>query len=268
MYTTFLEFATTIAKKAGEELMTHYGKTDTATRDSSALKTSYDLAADQILVKAIETTFPDHSYLTEETGKVTKGNEYLWIIDPLDGTRNFVNNNPFFAVSIALWQNGEPVVAVIEAPALQERYVAVKGQGATLIRYDEQQTSPAHVSTTTKLEDAYAVYCFGGSYDRAAVYKGMEEIHVRAKDTRLLGSAALELAWVGTGRADYYATPNIALWDIAAGVLFVTEAGGKVTNFLTKEYAWNDIVTVERCDLVATNGRIAVPEINLHNNVF
>ncbi|HET7289529.1 MAG TPA: inositol monophosphatase family protein, partial [Thermodesulfobacteriota bacterium] len=119
--------AVKIAGKAGKMLLGSFRKERPVERGTvKEVKLVYDLVADSIIRKEIESRFPGHSYVTEETGFVDKESDYLWIIDPLDGTSNFADQNPMFAVSISLWHGGEPLLGVIEAPMMMERFAAVK----------------------------------------------------------------------------------------------------------------------------------------------
>ncbi|MFI5322463.1 MAG: inositol monophosphatase family protein, partial [Thermodesulfobacteriota bacterium] len=123
-----LKEAVRIAVKAGKRLLKSFRKEDPGERGTvKEVKLAYDTVADKIIRQLIERRFPEHSYVTEETGYVDKGSPWLWIIDPLDGTSNFADQNPMFAVSISLWHKGEPVLGVIEAPMMMERFVTVRG---------------------------------------------------------------------------------------------------------------------------------------------
>lgn len=256
----YLQFALSVAEDASNVLLNYFGNTDISRRATpKEIKTHYDTAADEIIIKRIEQQYPDHSYITEETGRVIKGDEFLWIIDPLDGTGNFVNNNPFFAVSIALWKNQQPYLSVIAAPHFNEQYVAVKDEGSYIIKNGEQ--IECSVSTVSDLSQSYCVYCEGGSDDKQKVLTMISEIYQSVKGMRILGSAAMELAWVGLGRCEAYFTPQISLWDIAAGILFVEESGGKITDFSGKPYTSVELLSLEGINLLATNGHISVPSI-------
>lgn len=222
------------------------------------IKSVYDEIADKIIKDAIEQHLPDHSYLTEETGLVEKEKEYLWIIDPLDGTSNFVNHNPMFAVSIALWQRGEPLLGVIEAPMLNERFVAVSNKGAYHYDLLRKQKKQAHISQVDHVSQAYLVYCEGSEKDKNRLVPLLSKLYLQVKEMRKLGSAALELAWVGMGRSDGYATTQISLWDIAAGILFAKEAGGEILHFDDSPYQWSEFELQKKFDLLVTNGKIHI----------
>ena len=256
----FLSFAVNIAEQAGKKLSPFFNKTDVSLRGGS-LKTTYDFLADALIKQGIEKTFPAHSYLTEETGLVDKRSDYLWIIDPLDGTGNFVNRNPFFAVSVALWFKGKPIVAVMEAPYLQERFIALNNQGAWSINLKSKVKAKAQVSAIAKLDSSYILFCEGGEKNKRRVSDVFDVIYPQTREMRKIGSAVIECAWVGTGRADAYWTIKTNLWDIGAGALFVKEAGGKLLHFNGEPFRWSDFILGKQYNIIFTNGKIKLPKI-------
>ncbi len=242
-----LEFAAELATRAGKVLASNFRRDPellNLRRTAKGITTRYDEASDELIVNAISEEYPSHNIWTEETGIVDKGSEYTWIADPLDGTTNFASGNPLFCVTIALLKKKEPVLGVTYAPAIGELYTAEKGKGAFL---NGERIS---VSTTERLEECYVYFCEGGDRNRVRTRRVNCAIYPRVKDLRKLGSAGLEAAWVACGRGDAYATTKIEPWDIAASVLIVEEAGGKVTDF--KGNTWR----AERSDIVFSNGRI------------
>lgn len=252
-------FATTLAKEAGQVLAQAYQAQDVANAQKRTspkdMKLAEDKTMDQWLVSHIQRQYPDHAIVIEESGRHNlavgesgesasdlESAQTLWIIDPIDGSANFAAHNPFVAISIAVMIRGELVIGVIEAPLLGEQFVAVRGQGATM------NGRMIRVSETAQLSDAYLVSCDGGHTDRVEVFSTLiRNYYDQVKDFRKLGSAALECAWVACGRADAYLTMSIDAWDVAAGVLLVQEAGGKVTTF--KGGTWRP----ERVDLICSN---------------
>jgi myo-inositol-1(or 4)-monophosphatase len=251
--------AVSIAEKAGESLLTSFRKDDPVERGAvKEVKLVYDKVADRIIRKEIEARFPGHSYVTEETGFVDKKSDCLWIIDPLDGTSNYADQNPMFAVSISLWRRGEPLLGVIEAPMMMERFAAVRGYGSYHYDLLRKYVRKARVSRVSKASNAYGVYCEGGVRNKKKSLELMGEYYLQLKDTRKLGSAAIELAFVGMGRAESYMTTSISLWDIASGILFVSEAGGKLLHPDGKPYEWKEFKHRSRFDLLATNGKIRI----------
>lgn len=222
------DFAVRTALKAGRFLLRNFKKDASLLRERGVAKeitTRFDEESDALIRREIERVFPHHNLLTEENGFTDKRSEWTWIIDSLDGTGNYAVGNPFFAVSIALAKNNELVLGVVNAPFLKELFVAEKGKGAFL------NGKRIHVSKTSELEKSYVVACEGGEKTNARIARINAALHPRVKDLRKLGSAALEGAWVACGRADAYVTTQICVWDVAAAVLLVKEAGGKVTDF-------------------------------------
>jgi len=248
-----------IAGKAGKTLLGGFRKECPVERGTvKEVKLAYDLVADRIIRKEIESRFPGHSYVTEETGFVDKNSDFLWIIDPLDGTSNFADQNPMFAVSISLWRVGEPLLGVIEAPMMMERFTALRGHGSYHYDLLRKKVSKAKVSGVSKASDAYGVYCEGGVKNKRKSLALMSKYYLQVKDTRKLGSAAIELAFVGMGRSESYMTTGISLWDIAAGILFVSEAGGAILHLDGKPYEWKEFRHQRRFNLLATNSKVRI----------
>ena len=212
--------------------------------------TQIDRQAEEAIRSVISAHFPDDDFLGEEGGGHPWDSQRVWIVDPLDGTVNFVRRIPQVAVSVALWQEGHPQVGVVIDVARNDEFVAVAGEGATM---NEQ---PIRVSETLRLEDALLVTGF--PYDRrehAAEYLEVVEVAIRrARGIRRLGAAALDLAWVACGRFDGYwehgGRYGIQPWDVAAGMLLVSEAGGRFTDHTGQLYR------LESAAHVASNGKI------------
>ncbi|MGB7860034.1 MAG: inositol monophosphatase family protein [Acidimicrobiia bacterium] len=203
---------------------------DTELKSTVDPVTQVDRDAEVAIRSVIISHFPNDSILGEEGGGGDWREGRVWIIDPLDGTVNYVHRIPQVAVSVALWDNHRPLVGVIVDVARNDEFVAVEGEGATM------NSEPIRVSDTSNLGDALVVTGF--PYDRqeyAADYlKVVEEVMTRSQGTRRLGAAALDLAWLASGRFDAYwehgGAAGIKPWDIAAGMLLVTEAGGSFTD--------------------------------------
>ena len=208
---------------------------------SKEVTSSNDYEADKIIIDLITHRCPDHNILTEETGHIDNGSPYTWIIDPLDGSSNFLNHNPFFAVSIALAYENEPITGVIFAPYIEEMVVARKGQGCTV------NGRPVTVSSNDEFTKSYIVGCPGGEKNNVRFAEMEYALHKNIKDFRKIGSAAVECYMVAAGRVDAFTTLNISPWDVAAGVLCAEEAGGKVTDFHGEP--WN----LNKTDLVVSN---------------
>lgn len=211
---------------------------------SKEVTSSNDHEADAIIIGHLQDRCPTHNLLTEETGLVDNGSDYTWIIDPLDGSSNFLNHNPFFAVSIALSYKDELITGVVFAPFLEEMVVARRGHGCTI------NGRPVLVSTTDEIEKTYVVGCPGGEKNNVRFADLEYAIHKKNKDFRKIGSAAVECYMVAAGRVDAFTTLSISPWDVAAGVLCVEEAGGRVSNF--KGDPWD----LGKSDMLVTNGNI------------
>lgn len=216
---------------------------------SKEVTSSNDHEADRLILEVLKEDCPSHNILTEETGLVDNGSPYTWIIDPLDGSSNFLNHNPFFAVSVCLAYNNVPITGVILAPFLEEMVVARKGQGCTL---NGRRVS---VSATGNLPQTYLVGCPGGEKNNIRFSKMEYALHQQIKDFRKIGSAAVECYMVAAGRVDGFTTLDISSWDVAAGVLAVQEAGGRVSDFN------GDPWTLDQTDLLVSNGLV-------HNDIL
>ncbi|MEM9806473.1 MAG: inositol monophosphatase family protein [Cyanobacteria bacterium P01_D01_bin.56] len=208
---------------------------------SKEVTSSNDYEADQIVIDVISERCPDHNLLTEETGLIDRGSPYTWVIDPLDGSSNFLNLNPFFAVSVCLTFENMPITGVVFSPFLEEFSVARKGQGCTV------NGRKVQVSKTNNFANTYIVGCPGGEKHNRRFSTLEYALHRQIKDFRKIGSAAVECYMVAAGRVDAFTTLQISPWDVAAGVLCVEEAGGRVTDF--NGNPWN----LEKTDLLVSN---------------
>lgn len=188
-----------------------------------------DRGAEQIIVKTIRKAFPDHRILGEEYGLLGESSaEYHWVVDPLDGTTNFLRSIPHYAVSIAVLRRGELVHAVVFDPAKNDFFYAGKGQGAYL---NGDQIS---VSNSASIQGALLATGVPFSGENLAHIDSFTKTMVgllecQTSGIRRLGAAALDLAYVAAGRYDGFWEANLQTWDIAAGALLVSEAGGKVS---------------------------------------
>ncbi len=188
------------------------------------LLTQTDLELEALLHRALRREFPDHRILSEETATETDTSGWAWVVDPLDGTRNFVSGIPFFCVNVALCHDGEPVVAVTYDPNHREAFWAQRGQGAWV------NQAPARASATPTVQASVLGVDLG--YDdqlgRAALRLAYE-LFPGVQSVRIPGSAALGLAYAACGRYDLFVHHYLFPWDIAAGLLLVREAGGVIT---------------------------------------
>ncbi len=240
---------------AGKHLLNNYKRhhievygTDTLSVSNRGLTKEVtsvrDHEADEIIIGLIRDRHPGHNLLTEETGRIDNGSPYTWVVDPLDGSSNYVNHNPFFCVSICLAYENTPITGVIFAPFIEELAVARKGHGCTL------NGRRVEVSDTTDLSKSYIVGCPGGDLNNQRFAKMSYSLNESIKDFRKMGSAAIEAYTVAAGRVDSFVTLNISPWDIAAGALCVQEAGGKVTDFDGEPWE------LTKSDVCMSNGRM------------
>lgn len=187
-----------------------------------------DKAAEAAIIETLLNAYPTHAILAEESGASgNQGSEYLWIIDPLDGTTNFLHSFPQYCVSIALQQNGATTQAVIFDPTRNELFAATKGAGAFL------NDKRIRVTRRDKLADTLigTGFPFRSEADIANYIPMFKAISGKCQGLRRPGSAALDLAYVAAGRLDGFFEKGLKPWDIAAGALIVTEAGGITGTF-------------------------------------
>jgi len=210
------------------------------------LVTEMDARAEELIVGRLAAAFPDDGVLAEERGATAGRSGRRWIIDPLDGTTNYAHGVPIFAVSIALEAAGRVELGVVFDPNLDELYVAERGGGARL------NDRPLAVSTTTTLDES--LLATGFPYNiRETADNNLREyaaFSVRARAVRRMGSAVLYLAWLAAGRLDGYWELRLGAWDVAAGSLLITEAGGRVTDLA------GGPLDLAAPAVVASNGRI------------
>ena len=241
----FADVAVAVALDAGAILRSRFGQPhDISFKGPLDLVTEADKAAELLIASRLRSAFPDHDLLGEEGSRSENaGARFRWVIDPLDGTTNFAHGLPTFAVSIALEDAGLPVAGVIYDPMRNELYRAVKRGGASL------NGEPIRASWVDQLNAAVLVTGFAHTLEQrrrqGAAWCGVLE-HVLA--LRQTGSAALNLCYVAAGRLDGYWERGIQPWDVSAGALLVSEAGGQVSN-----RAGGPFISDER-DMVATNG--------------
>ena len=249
-----IDFIESLATQAGDVLLSHFQEDQQLLKLRSSAKeavTRYDKMVDELIIQEIRRQYPDHSLLTEESGLLEGNPDWLWIVDSLDGTANFADSNHLFSVCLAVMHKGELALGAIYAPAINELYLAEKGNGAYL------NQRRIHVSETSRLGQSYLFYCEGGERDRTRTGALFNRVYPEVTDLRKLGSAGLETAWVAAAKGEAYFTTKIEPWDVAPGVLLVQEAGGKVTDFNGKP--WQP----ETSDLVFSNGRVHTAIISL-----
>jgi len=245
----FLDLATEAALSAGTILLQYWGKLESIKEKgrSGDLVTEADQHSEKVILEIIQSHFPTHQILAEESGlKGNEDSEYLWAIDPLDGTTNYAHGYPVSAVSIGLLINGIPQVGVVYNPFRNELFQGAKGRGATLNQRSIQ------VSQTSELEKSLLVSGF--AYDRCETednnYAEFCYLTHLTQGVRRSGSAALDLTDVACGRLDGYWERGIKAWDMVAGIVLVTEAGGEVSAYDLSP------LDLKSGRILATNGKI------------
>ena len=210
------------------------------------LVTETDRLSEELILNHIRSTFPTHSILAEESGSDKTKSEYLWIIDPLDGTTNFVHGYPSFGVSIACLINGKPTIGVISELPAKNLYFAIKGKGAF------KNNMPIHVSGTKNLDQSLLVTGFGYNHGELwqanmALFKQFTDL---TQGVRRLGAAAVDFCHVACGMVDGFWEFDLKPWDTAAGVLLVEESGGTISRMDGDNYSIYDK------QVIASNGQI------------
>ncbi len=221
---TPLATAITAAHAAGELLRSCFGQPlDVNSFEAHDIKLELDVRAQDLITRHLLTAFPDHALYGEEGIAGNQESEYHWIVDPIDGTVNYFYGLPHFCISIALRRGDEMQLGVIYDPMRDELWQAELGQAPLL------NGRPIHVSTRARLSEA--IVSVGMSKSKTTISEGvplLARYAQRVRKTRLMGSAALDLAYVACGRLDAYIEQAVSLWDIAAGQLLVQTAGGKI----------------------------------------
>jgi len=225
-----LREARAIAADAGLVLMEGYRRRGVIRKKGPAdLVTDFDVRSEELIRSRLRLAFPSHVIVGEEGGS-EGGNvtdeSFVWYVDPLDGTTSFAHGHPYFSVSIGLCRGSEPLLGVVLAPALAITWHAIRGEGS--FRNGER----CHVSATATFEDALCATGFPGHPDNPQDDNMREfaAFNARTHGVRRCGSAAVDLAMVADGTHEIYWQRRLNAWDVAAGVLLVTEAGGRVSN--------------------------------------
>ncbi len=241
----YLQVAVTAAHAAGELLRQNFGTVlevnEFAAHD---IKLDLDVRTQELITGHLLGAFPDHAIFGEEGIAGNQASDFQWIVDPIDGTVNYFYAIPHYCISIALRERGEIIVGVIYDPQRDELWQVERGGPATLNR------KPIAVSTRTKLGEA--TLSVGFSKTKTTIAAGLpllEKYVSRARKCRLMGSAALDLAYVASGRLDAYIEQSVSLWDVAAGKILVETAGGQFQMTERED-------TPGKISVVASSGRI------------
>jgi|SRR3989344_1886387 len=239
------QFAIDMAKDAAKIAMKTFGKVHEyrSKESKEQLVSQVDIDSENLIKSRIFERFPDHAILAEESGKNEKDSEYLWIIDPIDGTRNYLHGHPTFGISIALAKNKKVVLGVVYFPVYDWMFTAVKGNGAEL--------NGRKIKVSDRTTDNDTLGCYGCDFHRqkdeqmAVLSRYVDLI----RKVRIEGAATFGFCLVANGTYDAYIQRFLKPWDYAASCLIIEEAGGKVTDY--KGTPW----TIEMENLIASNGR-------------
>ena len=226
-----LTIATQAARQASRiilRFMDQMDKVEITEKNHNDFVTQIDKMSEECIITLIRKAYPDHSILSEEIGYQKGSNDtYCWVIDPLDGTRNFMHGFPQFAISIAIMKNNVTELGLVYDPIRQELFTATRGQGAYV------NNRRMRISQTQKLSQALigTGFPFRNKDHTKNYFAALEKVFSQCGDIRRAGSAALDLAYVASGRLDAFWESNLQNWDIAAGALMIKEAGGIVCDF-------------------------------------
>ena len=245
-----INIITKACMKASRLLIRDYGEVENlqvSTKGPGDFVTSADKRTEKILIEELQKAHPDYGIITEETGIINKSNtKNRWIIDPIDGTMNFLNGIPQFAISIGYEEENEIKCGVIFNPITNEMFSAEKGNGAYL------NNSRIRVSNKKKIKDALLVT--GGpkqaSKIKDKIFSEYINVSNNVSNVRKFGSAALDIAYVACGRFDGYWQRELNYWDIAAGIIILKEAGGFV------DFFEEDVSSPLKKNIIATNSNI------------
>jgi myo-inositol-1(or 4)-monophosphatase len=246
----FLKAATEAARQAGNLLREHFGRQLVVNvEEAHDLKLELDERSQEVITRSLQSRFPTHSVLGEEGSTQSSESDYEWVVDPIDGTVNYFYGIPHFCISIALRRRDQLLVGVIYDPMRDELWQATR-QSETLLN-----GVVATVSDRRELKTS--VVSVGFSKSGPGIAAGMQTLQTmiqHARKCRMMGSAALDLAYVACGRFDAYLEQSVNWWDIAAGVVLVEQAGGKVQVEPSK-------VVEGKLTVIASNGKISLPEV-------
>lgn len=226
-----LNIAIRAARKAGNLIAKNYETPDNveaSQKGTNDFVTNVDKDAERLIIEVIRKSYPEHSIITEEAGELAgRDQDVQWVIDPLDGTSNFIKRLPHFSVSIAVRIKGRTEVAVVYDPMRNELFTATRGQGAQLNGYRLRGSNARDLDGTILATG----FPFKAKQHATSYINVVSQLFTQCADFRRTGSAALDLAYVAAGRVDGYFEIGLKPWDFAAGELLVREAGGLVCDF-------------------------------------
>jgi len=254
-YSQYLDFTREIAFKSGKVLNNYFGNIKSINKKTASidLVTEADLHSEKILIDKIQKKYPEHTIITEESDLKGNNSDFRWVIDPLDGTTNFVHNLPIFAVSIGLQYKEKTILGVVYNPAADKMFYASNNNGAYL------NEEIINISSSNTLSDSLIVTGFPYIHDKKwdVSFDIFKTVYSKTRGVRRLGAAALDLCFVAMGRFEGFYEFNLKPWDICAGSIIAKEAGAKVTD-------WNNkILPFSGKRVLATNGKIHNEMVNI-----
>jgi myo-inositol-1(or 4)-monophosphatase len=247
----YLKVALGAAKKAGVVFKKNFGKPKHVSKKNGNyrnLVTEIDKNIESLIKREISKSFPEHRILGEESGWSGKTlADYTWILDPIDGTTNYIQGLPLCCISIALWDKRGPLIGVVYNPLSDMLFSALRGKGAYL------NGQKIKVSSTTDVKNAIGSFGWTDPEDGIKLYP---KLVVASRKLRVLASSVLATCFVGNGIFDYYVVPKILIWDFAAGAAIILEAGGKITDFQGRPF------TISSKSAVISNKKIHTEILN------
>lgn len=238
MHEQYLQFAKKLALKGGAILKENFGKlkqNQVQNKGDHDIVTKADHQIESLYRHEIQKKFPTHGIIGEEGTSINPENEWIWILDPLDGTKNYSIDNPFFCTTITLLRNKSPEIAVIYEPITNHLSYASKGNGAYL------NENKIQVSQISEMKKSRLLYCHAS--DEKSIKEAEHyvcQLKIKSLDTSRLRSAGAEMALIAKGKSEAYLMNKLPLWDLAAGALIVTEAGGIATDLSGKKWKPGD----------------------------
>ncbi len=254
-----LEKAVDVAREAGALILNYYERHGGfETKGEFDLVTAADRASEKLIVERLQSHFPSHSIVAEEGGGQTTSSEYRWFVDPLDGTTNFAHNFPIFNVTLALAKNNEVIAGVVLDPIRNELFTAERGSGAWL-NHHRIQVSKAQCVNDSLSSTGFPSRKRAHNINIHFYY----QLAMASHGVRRTGSAAIDLAWVACGRLDFYWEFGLKPWDVAAGTLLVSEAGGSVSDMHGAPHSVTDSEGI-----LADNGALHAEVLGMFADLF
>ena len=256
-----LQTAITAAKSAAEILIDNFGRIrsdDIREKSSNDFLTYVDELTEKKILEIIRRDYPTHSILAEESGQKKKQAEYEWIIDPLDGTKNYISEIPVFAISIGLRHGIDMELGVIFDPIKNDLFYGQKNQGAYL------NGNRIRVSSRSSMQECLLAtgFPFKKKEKLSSYLKCFEDIFLKCSGVRRMGAAAIDLAYLAAGKFDGFWELGLSPWDIAAGAIIIQEASGTISDF------WGKNDYLQSGNIVATNGKIHQKVVNITSKHF